>query len=81
MTERVMHRYRVVIRVTKENRKELEREHGKVLLVGDSLHLMVDGGLKPTLTLRLMYRSLGVELGGVTQYQREEITTTDWEVL
>ena len=81
MTDRIMHHYRVSIPVTKGNRKELEREHGKILLPGDTFLLSFTGGLKPTPTMSQVYRDLADEMGGTAEYQIEETTTSDWKVL
>lgn len=81
MTERVLHYYRVSIPVTMFNCKELEREHGKILLPGDTFLLSFNGGLKPTPTMNEVYQDLAEEMGGTAEYQIEWTTTSDWEVL
>lgn len=67
--------------MTKANRKELEMQYGKVLLLGDHLHLSVDGGVKPNLVMNKIYRDLANELGGRVEYQYEQTTINDWRVL
>ena len=85
MTERVTHCYRVVILVTKENCKELERNYRKLLSPGNTLYVYPsvngNGGLKPNLTMDKIYRDVANDLGGTAEYQYEKTTISDWKVL
>lgn len=83
---RVRHEYRVLINVTKGNRKDLQREHGKALLVGDSLMLPLEQVMqngdtshaKPTPAILDSYRKIAAEFGGTLEYRYLETTTSDW---
>ena len=81
MTERVTHRYRVVIPVTKENCKELEKNYGRLLSPGDTFSVLMTGDARPNSTMDKIYRDLAGDVGGTAEYQYEETTTSDWKVL
>ena len=78
---RIEHRYQVVIKVTPDNKKELENTYGKILLVGDTLSVNLEQTLQPTPAVIDLYVKIGQELGGITRYQRQETITSDWVTL
>lgn len=77
---KVIHEYRIVIPVTKENHKDLQREHNVIVRPGDTLTLPFDTSIKPTPTVVETQRKVARELGGVLEYRRTETWTkqTEW---
>lgn len=72
------HEYQIQIPVTKINRKGLERDHGKTLLVGDTLVIPVNYFLPPTPTQMNDFRIRAQEFGGYLKHRTVETISSDW---